>query len=595
MIELQDFHFLRPLWLLALPLVLIFVWLIWQQNRLDDSPWRKLCDGWLLKQLLVDRQHAPRLLPSMLFLLGTCLIIIAIAGPSWSKITQPAHRNLASRTIVIDLSLSMYAQDIGPSRLERARSAVAELLQQETQHQTGLVVFAGDAYVVAPLTFDRNTLLSMLEILDPKLMPLQGSRPDLGMEAAAELMEQAGAGEGEIILICDGFKGDRVMKTAEDLRDAGYTTAVAAIGSAQGAPVPLRTGGNLIDLAGDMVRAKTDLQALAALAEAGGGRFVSLNRSHTRLDQLSAEPASETATAQQTESRLTETWQDQGPWFALALLPLAALAFRRGWLLVLLLSCTLNPLARDASAWEWADFWLRPDQQAARSLAQGKPAPLLETATDPAWRGSALYRSGDYLEAVRAFAELDNVESHYNRGNALAKAGELQAALDAYDAALEHNAAHVDALHNRILVMALLREQQRQQQSRPNNVRGEIDAIPSEQEGNNSAEQQNNTTQADQDDAGKQQEMQDDATQEEDFDQQNEQDSESTAEQLQLAGTGDSNEGATAEQTEEPDNPELDQWLEQVADDPGEILRRKFEQLNRSRSRGRREAFGDAW
>jgi Ca-activated chloride channel family protein len=158
--------------------------------------------------------------------------------------------------------------------------------------------------------------------------------------------------------------------------------------------------------------------------------------------------------------QLGEQWQDRGPWLLLALLPLLALAFRRGWLL--LLPLVMLPLwPRPAAATTWSDLWQRPDQQAAQALRQGQPKQAMQLAKDPAWRGAAAYRAGDFAAAAQALQGAPGADAQYNRGNALAKAGNYQEALAAYDRALKLDPAHADAKANRQAVEDWLRHQQK--------------------------------------------------------------------------------------------------------------------------------------
>lgn len=593
---LTEFHLLRPWWLLALPFVIWLIW-GWWRGFSTETPWRGICDAWLLPHLLSGQNQSRRALPLALLSLGLLLTILALAGPSWDKVERPLHRSLQARVIVMDLSLSMNAQDYSPSRLQLAQSKVTEILRRSEEHEVGLVVFAGAAFIVAPLTYDSNTLNAFVEALHPNIIPVPGSRPDRGMERALELLQQAGATSGELLLICDGFRGDRAIELAGDLRFSGYRTSVLAAGSGQSVPIPQPSGDSLRGVDGNIALAYTDLDQLKAIADAGGGRFVQMNESadHSDIDQLLSSNISQTLNAEMhTLDATAASWSDQGIWLLLLVLPLAAAAFRRGWLVTALL-IGITPLPDKAAyADDWQHWWARPDQQAARALAAGRPAELFESSDDPAWRGSALYRRGDYLSAAEAFAELDDADGHYNRGNALAKANQLEAAIEAYTIALEYSPSHLDAIYNRRLLQSLLEQQQQQNSSQSDS--------PSDSRQNNTNPPQQADQQTQNNDPGSLPQQLSESIR-------TETSGSSEVGSAKAASTANNNDSSmdyigsnvaarasdeTSETAEQVFEQSLQEWLEQVEEDPGELLRRKFERDYR-RSRFRNVELNDAW
>ncbi len=462
----EAFHFQQPLWFLALlPLVL----LIWQLrgHGSTDSAWRRVCDANLLPYLLINPQRGDSRLPLWLLAGGWLIAVIALADPVWEKQPQPVFRTEEARVVVLDLSRSMASPDLKPSRLERARYKVEDVLRRSEEGQVGLVAFAGDAFVVAPLTQDARTITEMLKALEPGLMPVQGSRVDRGLRKAGELLTQAGAGHGEILLVTDGYEGSQAIDAARDLRRQGYTVSVLGVGTAEGAPLTDGAGGFMHDEKGAVVVPRLDVASLRALATAGGGRYATITGNGADLNALLTPLAPQLDAKVEQTGLETDAWHSRSPWLVLLLLPLAALAFRRGWLLgvILLVAATAAP-PQPAMASTWDDLWTRRDQQAAQALAAGEHTRAAELATDPRQRGTAQYRAGHYKEALEDFNQASGPDAAYNQGNALARLGRYQEAIAAYDQALAAQPNMEDAQHNKAAVEALLRQQEKQEQEK---------------------------------------------------------------------------------------------------------------------------------
>ena len=614
---MTEFVLMRPWWLAAIPPGLALVW--WLRRRWARSgSWESVVDPALLPYLVVGVGAPRREWPWVVMAAAVVVASLALAGPAFERLEQPVFRSLAARVVVLDVSRSMDARDLVPSRMARARHKVADLLRGSRDGRTGLVVFAGDAFVVAPLTRDADTLVHLLSAIDTSVIPVQGSRPDLGLVAARELIENGRASVGEVVLVTDGMKGPRTRDTAETLAANGIRVSLLAVGTEEGAPVPLEEGGFLKSMSGEIVVPRLDMEALRAVAGAGKGRFSTVTADDTDVDWLlGARVDDPWRLALEEVDRTTDEWRDEGPWLVLALLPMAALAFRRGWLAAWPLAGALALAlpAPDAGAFEFSDLWARRDQQAARALERGDTDRAAAVAPDHRWRGVALYRGGRYDESAEAFTAGDTADDHYNRGNALARAGDLRGALDAYREALARDPAHEDAAHNRDIVESLVEAAPESQagdgepddgggatppsgehgassRAEPRPARPDEALSPGERAGSGEGGQQEGRTRGEERGRSEQQDSAPEASHGADEGGEHEGDAGGGS----AASAGRRAEGALAGKPplDEEQRLAYEQWLRRIPDDPGGLLRRKFALEYRERS-GRPPARSDAW
>lgn len=453
-----DFHFIRPWWLLALPLGLILL-AGFKRQEPGRSQWHKVCDQHLLEQLLVGAGTVgkKRIYGALLSML--ILATLALAGPAWERLPQPLFQAAEGRVIVLDLSMSMAATDISPSRLTRARYKAIDLVKAGAGIEQGLVVFAGDSFIVAPLTDDRATLLNLLPTLDTDTVPVAGSRADRGLKKALELLQRATISRGQIILIADDAD-QATVAIAKKIKKAGHRIDVIAVGTKTGSPVALPDGGYLKNSRGEIVVPVPDFAALAKVADTGGGSYLTIDSRESAFKHLNQ--LQTLFPKEQKESKFTgDQWQDRGPWLLIPLLLLGALSFRKGWLLLVLFTLLLPP--QSASAFTFKDLWQRPEQQAVKAFNENNYKQAANLSPDPDWQAAALYRAGKFKEAATVLKSQESSLSHYNRGNALAKSGNLKEAVAAYDKALAIDPKMNDARTNRDLVAKLLHKQEQKQ------------------------------------------------------------------------------------------------------------------------------------
>ncbi len=238
MISLADFHFLRPWWFLALLPALTLLIILWRR-RSEGGSWREVCDSELLPHLLLEAGGRPRRLPLLLLAIGWLLAVMALSGPVWERQSQPLFQVALSRVVLLDLSPSMNAQDLKPSRLERARFKLQDILEKSREGRTALVVFAGEPHLVTPLTDDTETIAAMVPVLSVDIVPAEGDNLLPALMLAEELLSRGGSGSGEILLISDGISDlAGSLPLVARLRDRGVRLSVLGVGTAEGAPVP---------------------------------------------------------------------------------------------------------------------------------------------------------------------------------------------------------------------------------------------------------------------------------------------------------------------------------------------------------------------
>ena len=483
---IENFHFLRPLWLLALIPAVLLLAALWRLNS-NVTAWDRAIDQDLLPYLLDRSKNASQRTPLVLLLLVWLLTSLALAGPVWEKLPQPVQKR--EDALVIVLSLSMFAPDHSPSRVDLAKRKLRDILALRSEGQTALVVYAGDAHAVTPLTDDVVTIEALVPSLNPNIMPLFGSNPVEALELAISLLKNTDGGSGKILLMTDGIAGfDEEQRIADLLDGTDNELLVMGIGTEEGAPIRTNDGNFLTDERGTIIVPRLNKNLLTSLANRVGGRYHDIQLADSDLAYLLSDinPLGEESLSDVEEE--FDVWYEIGPWLLLLVLPLAALSFRRGWLFLLPLSVSLalvtpsqqtyaadfgptvdiqindegQPLPDEAEeqgfsfAEAWKGLWMTRDQRAAAAFARDEHSEAASLFENNDWRGASSYRGGNYEAAVAAFAANASADGHYNRGNALAKSGNYAEAITAYNLALALDEQHDDAIKNKEIVEQLL-------------------------------------------------------------------------------------------------------------------------------------------
>ena len=244
------FHLLRPLWLLALiPVAAIFAMLLWRQN--PRAQWGGVIAPHLLQHLIVQPGQGRGVNPLYLVTAGLVLGIVALSGPTWRRELPPFVEDKAPLMIVLALSTSMNQADVAPTRLERAKQKIRDLLGARAGARSGLIAYAGTAHLVMPLTDDRSVIEPFLAALSTGLMPEDGKNATAAVSLATQFLA-AEPVAGTILVVADG------------LDEAAIRQAAGRNGVAMLAVAPAPSGGGM-GLGSDVVHVSVDSSDIQAI------------------------------------------------------------------------------------------------------------------------------------------------------------------------------------------------------------------------------------------------------------------------------------------------------------------------------------------
>lgn len=529
---LNQFHFLRPEWFAAIIPLLLLVILI-RKATAKQSGWQSVIPSHLYQYMVIGKTEVGAKPPIMLLAIAWFVSVIALAGPTWERLPQPVYQLKMGHVLVIDMSLSMRATDMTPDRLTRAKYKAIDLVNAIGEGEMGLVAYAGDAFVISPLTEDAANITTLIPSLSPEIMPVPGSDPLLGIESAAALLTNAGYNSGMIYWITDGIELAQQNELQEYVASIPFTLNALTVGTAEGAPIRQQSGELLKDHTGSIVIPKLNDDAVKGVVKTSGGRFESFTSNDTDIEALAAISLLDKGNSEEDEEDSNiqgDQWKEVGPYLVVLLLPLAAFAFKRGLVFLLLVGLLSPPVMQKAHALQGSDvaserqsgiensaqpkslsWWQKPfmndNQEALNSYQRGKYKDAVSQFDDKLWKASSLYKSGEYERALAAFENIPGPESLYNQGNALAKLGKLEKAIEKYELALQEAPDFEDAKANKKIIEDLLEQQaqqekQNQQQGSDQNQNqdtqqnnGEDDQQQSGEPNNQDGEQNDNSDQ----------------------------------------------------------------------------------------------------
>ena len=433
-----QFHFIRPLWLLAFIPMFFLLWLRWREET--KPSWKDVLPEHLRNALTIGERGWRKQLPLKLLMVIVAIAILICAGPTWQREASPFGEDKASMLVVLDNSETMLLKDLPPSRLERSKQKIRDLLAARNGGNTGLVVYSGSAHVAMPVTQDSKVFEPFLAAITPEIMPVAGKIA----ETALPLIDQQLNREpgSTVLLVTDGVNPATIKAYETFFNDKPYQLLILAAGNR--------------DIVSDN---PVDMSALNELASATGGRVVevtvddadiqALNRAVERNMQLNGESAM--------------PWKDMGYGLLLPIALIMLLWFRKGWLVQwcvvgILMTGSLysNPTMaepvkltaekpvqiEEVTAWDkasqwWWDLWLTPDQQGQRLLNQQEYLEAAKHFQDPLRKGVAYYYAREFKLAHSAFLQTKTDLGVYYSATALARQREYLAARDLLKSLLE--------------------------------------------------------------------------------------------------------------------------------------------------------------
>ena len=629
---MADFHFLRGeyLWLILPALLAIFLWV--KKSKLSGQ-WQHVIAPALQPYVFKKTEHSLQKTPVKLILLGCVLLaILAMAGPSWQKQSSQVYTSQAGLVIALDLSLSMTAQDVAPSRLQRAKYKITDILNQLKDQNIALLAYAGDAHMVSPLTQDSNTIKAMLSALDPYIMPTGGSNLVRLAEQAIALFEQSNSQPRQLLLVTDGVESQDIETVSQLLHTHNIQLSILAVGTEQGAPLVQPNGQFFKDSKGNVIMPSLEIDELQQLAHASGGEIRTLSNTDADINALLNSARVTEKFTQQSQDVEFDQWVDNGFYLLIPLALLSLLFFRKGLILICILA--LMPISNESWAQddsetkpsELADLFLNKDQQALK-LFESDPAKASELFDDEKWKGSSFYKAGEYEKALSQWQQFNDAESLYNQGNALAQLQRYDEAIAAYDQALAIDPNLQDAKENKPLVEQL----KKMKESEDGKESGQKDS--DQQKSDNKDSQQSDSQQQKSNQQDAQTGEKQDSQQQQNGQQGDQQNPQQNGEPSQdenpnkqpQSEAEKQREQALKEQREQQamqdsqDNPDQDpnasetsqvlektnqqmeqeqamqQWMERIPDDPGGLLRNKFLYQYKNRQRNDEQTERKPW
>ncbi len=517
----SEIEFIRPYfgWLLLVVLPVCFL----NFKRLNQSsPWQKVCDSTLLKYLLVPEKKQKSTFENWLLKIALILSVLALMGPSFHQTEHNILQTQNPLMVVLDMSSSITKTDIKPSRLKRAKIEIADILKKSDVHPSGLIVYSSEPFVVSPLSEDENIIINLLKAIDISIMPSDGQRFDRAVDLALTRLKQSGYLKGKILVVTDslGEQKENAKQSILDVQKAGYELSVLNVSPFENKELKklvLKSKGSYANI--------EDLVNSDFIKGFSKQNFSDLKATQNKMNVL----------------------RDDGYWLIFLIALCLLYFFKKGIVFVLIFVV----FSIDAQA----GFWLNDQYKASKFFNNQEYEKAAGLFKNEAWKASALYKSGDFKKAADLFEKQKDVESQYNYGNALAKSGQIQKAIEVYEAVLKRKPNHEDAKFN----LEYLREKLQNQQ---NNQQNNEDKNQNDNQNQSSSAEQNQN----QNDNQAEQNQEKNSEQSEQKDESNAQDNQERKDQSEQNEDGQTNDSGKQVENEEKENQDKEDQDEEQTD-----------------------------
>ena len=438
-IDFEKFHFLRTdYWWVAI-LVLV-IWLFGMLFFSESNRWKKHIATHLQPYVIQKGTTWKSRLIHVSVLVMFAFGLLAFFGPTWSQVKTPAKKVTSQMVIALDLSQSMMVTDVSPSRLERAKFKIFDLLKANPIAETNLLVFAGSTHTAVPFTTDYKIITDQLDGLTPRMMPVKGT----GFNALFHKIDtlfSTNQAQGKVLLVTDDLSDLPMEVISSFLQENNVELYVFPFATAQGETIP-----NTKELS------QLDQQKLAGLKMMERVKVVELTVDNSDVTDLAKAVSMDIVFEDKTEEE-NEEWQDNGIWLVFPLALLFLFSFRKGWALNMIVivfslsSCSSTDDNRKAE-FTFQDLWFTQDYQAQKEFDNENYLEAAQQFTDPLHKGVAYFKVGDFLSAETAFAQDSSTTGLYNLGLTYAKLGKLDEAKIVFEKVLERDPNNTNAANN---------------------------------------------------------------------------------------------------------------------------------------------------
>ncbi|HSX20276.1 MAG TPA: VWA domain-containing protein [Gammaproteobacteria bacterium] len=422
----------------------------------------KFIDQNLLPHLLLSKMSkAQRNYNDWLYAALVFCLVVALANPRWSYHDHDAFQPTASMVVLLDLSASMNATDVSPSRIGRARQYIEDLLNLSKGLKIGLIGYAGYPHLISPISDDIQTIKTYIPALDTDLSNVQGNSLHTSLRMAAELLAHEPGEQKSILLLSDGnVATNDFSRELSALTSQNIHVHVVGIGTKAGAPYKNKNG-SLHKASGKIVNSTLNDTALKEIAKQGHGIYTEAGLNDLGLRTILSK-ASHTQEDHVVAGKVRQ-WEDR---YYLFLIPAAFIMLylmRSRAIYVVFVAVLANgALYNDVYAIGIKDVFMNSGQRGQQIYTEGDFTKAAETFSDPYHKGVALYRGGQYAEAEEQFNKSQRatvmLDAMYNAGNAQMQQSKWRAAINSYESVLKIEPDHFAAQHNLEIARKMLEE-----------------------------------------------------------------------------------------------------------------------------------------